>query len=122
MNRWYKEFYRILAPDGLLITTTRSRMFIESNKTQNHSPHFKNLDECLSMYDEGRFVHQSTGGGGILTQDFYGETCIPKKYFQKNITDLELLHFIDQLPSDFAQACTVFRKSNKVRNWLFQRW
>lgn len=88
---WLLEFKRILKPGGIVIATTRPRHFLiecdalRKNKDVKEFQHgavasFQNIKECLSDYDNGRFCHSPTGGGGVLSTSFYGETAIPKKY------------------------------------------
>jgi len=94
---WLEEFKRILKPSGLLIATTRTRNFIHycyelSKKPeleswqQGSAQSFKDPFRALADYDEGKFVHSPTGGGGILDASFFGESCIPKKYVEANWT------------------------------------
>ncbi len=93
--RWLGEFNRILKPNGMVIATTRPRNFIntciELSKQQNLKDFqrgaacsFTNPEKDLLDYDAGRFVHSATGGGGVLETSFYGESCIPKQYVEKN--------------------------------------
>jgi len=89
--KWLQEFSRLLKPSGMVIATTRPRDFIrhciELSKKEDLEPwqfgaaiSFQNPEQALREYDEGKFVHSATGGGGILERSFYGESCIPEKY------------------------------------------
>jgi SAM-dependent methyltransferase len=105
---WLQEFQRILKPGGLLIATTQEREFItwcaemrDNPSKQTTAWHrtiasaFKNRDQCLNDYDNGKFCHQGTGGGGVLEGSFYGETCIPKGYVLEHWTKaFKFLDFI----------------------------
>lgn len=88
---WLLEFRRILKPGGVVIATTRPRHFIiecdamRKDKNIKEFQHgavasFQDVKRSLSDYDNGRFCHSPTGGGGVLSTSFYGETAIPKKY------------------------------------------
>jgi len=94
---WLKEFERILKPGGMVVATTRPRAFIEhcrdlskrtgiENWQRGAAKSFADPEEALADYDSGKFVHSPTGGGGVLSTSFYGETCIPKKYVEDNWT------------------------------------
>jgi ubiquinone/menaquinone biosynthesis C-methylase UbiE len=94
---WLEEFRRILKPSGMVIATTRPRSFIlyciELAKKKDlevwqygAACSFKNPAKDLLNYDEGKFVHSATGGGGILDKSFFGESCIPKKYVETTWT------------------------------------
>jgi ubiquinone/menaquinone biosynthesis C-methylase UbiE len=96
---WLSEFKRIMKPGGIVIATTRPRSFIYhcyelSKKTnleiwqQGAAGSFPDPGEALADYDNGKFVHSPTGGGGVLDRSFYGESCIPKKYVETNWTKL----------------------------------
>ncbi|MBI5632831.1 MAG: glycoside hydrolase family 99-like domain-containing protein [Nitrospirae bacterium] len=88
---WLMEFKRILKPGGIVIATTRPRHFlIECDTLRNRKDvkefqhgavaSFQNINDCLSDYDNGSFCHSPTGGGGVLSTSFYGETAIPREY------------------------------------------
>jgi ubiquinone/menaquinone biosynthesis C-methylase UbiE len=92
-KRWLQEFNRILKPGGILVATTRDRDFIilcakvrEMEETEvpffakGLTNAFVNTTECLNDYDNGKYLYEPVGGGGIRDGSFYGETCIPPKY------------------------------------------
>lgn len=89
--KWLQEFSRLLKPSGIVIATTRPRDFIrhciELSSRKDLEPwqygaaiSFRNPEQALRDYDDGKFVHSATGGGGVLEPSFYGESCIPEKY------------------------------------------
>lgn len=93
---WLEEFKRILKPGGILVATTRDRDFIitcakirEMNDSnipffaKGLTGAFVNTDKCIREYNDGKFVYDPVGGGGIRDGSFYGEACIPPKYVQK---------------------------------------
>lgn len=95
-RKWLIEFRRILKPGGILFVTTRDRNFIISCSKireieNNEIPFFAtgtansflDTEKCLKEYDSGNYLYSGVGGGGIRDSSFYGETCIPKKYSDK---------------------------------------
>jgi SAM-dependent methyltransferase len=91
---WLREFHRLLRPGGLLVATTRKRAFIlecAALRAWSTVPafatggaaSFRDTEETLRRYDAGEFCHSPTGGGGVLADSFYGETCIPKAYIER---------------------------------------
>jgi SAM-dependent methyltransferase len=90
--RWLDEFHRLLRPSGLLVATTWPRDYIlECRKAREsgNSPFarhaaalkaFEDTEDALARYDRGDFVYSGTGAGRVLTEDFYGETCVSRDY------------------------------------------
>lgn len=121
-NGWLHEFFRLLKKNGFLIVTTRPRSFIEltaslrqanarAGAVRSSVQAFVDTANTLNDYDAGKFCHEPTGGGGILSKDFFGESCIPRKYFEQNFSDIFILErFIENLPFDQNQACVILRK------------
>jgi ubiquinone/menaquinone biosynthesis C-methylase UbiE len=114
-KKWLFEFQRILKPGGILIATTRPRSFInqcaEMRKRGDIKPFelggfasFKDTEQTLNDYDNGKFCHDGTGGGGVLDRSFFGETCIPKKYVEK------------QWPAYFSLVDFIYDKEHKHFN------
>ncbi len=93
---WLREFKRILRPGGVLIATTRPRSFIplcaklrkkDFEKWQRGAASaFADTERVLDAYDRGEYCHSATGGGVVQDRSFYGESCIPKTYVQKEWT------------------------------------
>ncbi len=106
---WLTEFSRILKPGGILIATTRHRDFIltcarlREMKKQDvpffatgPSESFLDTSKSLMEYDNGEYVYEPIGGGGIRDGSFYGETCIPEKYVKKEwIKYFSRVDFVD---------------------------
>jgi len=120
---WLLEFNRILKPGGIVIATTRPRHFLiecdalRKNKDVKEFQYgavasFQNIKECLSDYDNGRFCHSPTGGGGVLSASFYGETAIPKQYVMEHWTKhFSFVNFIyDDEHRSFDQNVIIAKK------------
>lgn len=120
---WLLEFKRILKPGGVVIATTRPRHFIiecdvmRKDKDVKEFQHgavasFQNVKESLSDYDSGKFCHSPTGGGGVLSTSFYGETAIPKKYvidrWSKHFSFVDFIY--DDEHQSFDQNVIVAKK------------
>lgn len=119
--RWLAEFERLLKPGGVFIATTRPREFIlrcaELRRQPNLSAHlvgaaqsFPNTQQSLRDYDRGEFCHSPSGGGDVLDSSFYGETCIPKGYVEREWSKyFAVLDFLDR-HGLFPQNAIVVRK------------
>ena len=91
--------HRLLKSGGLVVLTTRERGFIEYCESLRKASDklaafacgavnsFRNPTQWLAAYDRGEFCHHPTGGGGVLAESFYGETCIPKQYVETHWAD-----------------------------------
>jgi len=103
-SSWMHEFYRILAPGGMVALTTRGRPFFDYCESQNGTSHkgylaalsklFDDFSDARRRYDRGEFVHsnrEGVNGGGAMTADFYGETFIPEKYARSAYSDIFIL-------------------------------
>ncbi len=125
-NNWFAEFNRVLKPGGLLVITTRSKIFIDycnqlrkedvqSQEYKKTLPFcFNDYHQCIKNYNSGMFVHQSTGGGGLLSSDFFGESCIPKQYFERFNGNFKMHKFIDYLFFEPTQTCAVLIKNDSL--------
>jgi SAM-dependent methyltransferase len=106
-QKWLDEFERVLKPGGIFIATTRSRDFIEqcarlrleSNLPEHEAgaAHaFRDLENALNDYDNGKYCHSPVGGGGVLDRSFFGETCIPRSYVMEHwARRFKLIDFIE---------------------------
>lgn len=105
-----KEFDRLLRPGGMLIVTTRRRDFIEWCRDLREDPAldekpdfikgsakaFTDIDAVLSEYDEGKFCYHNYGHTDRWS--FWGETCIPKVYVEKNWSEVfDIYDYIDNV-------------------------
>ncbi|MCP9835634.1 MULTISPECIES: class I SAM-dependent methyltransferase [unclassified Cyanobium] len=122
---WINEFARIVAPSGLVCITTRARMHLVNSKGQSEntvdlSGHLKqyatmldDFDTAISRYDAGEFVYVPTGGGGLLSPDFFGEAIIPKSYVEKNWqTHFTLVDWIDNFSEVGTQPIIVLQRNS----------
>lgn len=115
---WISYLLDLLQPKGHLIFTTRGLRFIESVKELHESQQPSCLREMLPLpnvmqdrYMNGEFQFYAVGGGGELTADFYGETLIPKDYFETHYRSC-LVDFVDELPH-VDQCVVVLTKPRK---------
>lgn len=89
---WLRCFSDVLVPGGKLIFTTRGTRQIQYLKQlapdapmRLRLPH---PDKILRRYRAGDFQFYRTGGGGELTDDFYGEAWIPRLWMERNSASL----------------------------------
>lgn len=133
---WIREMARILKPGGLAILTTQGRSFLDFVESLSTHPRlwalrqrvarlirrpipdfwlrmlrdaFQDMASAKRSYEDGRFVHVASGGGGSLDASFYGESVIPRGYIEREWSELELLDFVDDRRL-LAQALIVLRK------------
>ena len=120
---WINEFGRIVAPGGLVCITTRGRVHLLNAKGQaknaaNLSGHLKqyatmleDFDAAIARYDAGGFVYVPTGGGGILTPDFFGEAIVPQKYVETHWQEhFELVEWVEKFSDIGTQPIIVLRR------------
>jgi SAM-dependent methyltransferase len=101
---WIQHLGEILVPGGKLIFTTRGKwqlrrlrlhkrlayiykLFRRGNAHDLITSH-ATLAQIEQRYDDGIFQFFPTGGGGELTDDFYGETWIPEKWMKERYRSL----------------------------------
>ncbi|GGY15873.1 methyltransferase [Rhodanobacter panaciterrae] len=101
---WIQHLGELLVPGGTLIFTTRGKWQIErlrlhkrlgfiykllrrGNVHEQVTSH-ASLDQIEQRYDDGLFQFFPTGGGGELTEDFYGETWIPEQWMREKYSSL----------------------------------
>ncbi len=57
---------------------------------------FPDTAGALERYDRGEFMYEPIGGGDVLDKSFFGETCIPRQYVERNWTRyFDLVDYID---------------------------
>jgi hypothetical protein len=86
---WLSHLGELLVPNGRLIFTTRGIRHIEflrhSGSPSGRLPH---PDELERRYAAGEFQFYPTGGGGELTDDFYGEAWITERWMDNSCRTL----------------------------------
>jgi hypothetical protein len=90
---WLRHLGQLLGPGGKLIITTRGNWHIDYLRTlgQRNTPYLlagllPSAEVILERYEQGVFQFYPTGGGGELSDEFYGETWIPKKWLDERYT------------------------------------
>lgn len=118
--QWLKEFRRIIRPGGLIFLTLRQKKFLKiynkkigvSGLSQYEDMlvrSFGDQNAMLPRYEAGEYIYVASGGGGALTNDFYGEAVIPEKYIEKVWTQyFDIIDLFDKL-SRLPQALIVLR-------------
>ncbi len=116
---WSAEIIRVLKPGGVFCGTIETRKFLEFIQTMpdvdlctndwhralaSYKPQTPSL---LEAYDAGKFVYLPTGGGGIRTNDVYGEAVISPKYIETHWNDVTLRAVLDK---NFWQTVFVVQK------------
>jgi len=104
-----------LRPGGHLVITTRGHQFIDGLKRRHSegivddlTKNLPNPEEVSARYAKGEFQFYPTGGGGELDSDFYGETLIPRVYFEKKYGS-QLVNFTEDV-ENVDQAVVALRK------------
>lgn len=122
---WIDEFARIVAPGGLVCITTRPRAHLVKSKAdaakssalsghqKQYATMLTDFDNAIARYDSGAFVYVPTGGGGVLTADFYGEAIVPKAYVERNWQQhFELVDWIDKFSDIGSQPIMVLKRKH----------
>ncbi len=120
---WINEFGRIVAPGGLVCITTRGRVHLINSKGQaknattlsGHLKQYANMlddfDAAIASYDAGEFVYVPTGGGGMLTADFFGEAIVPQSYVEKHWTEhFDLVDWVEKFSDVGTQPIIVLKR------------
>ena len=114
-REWIDYFFTRLKPGGHIIITTRGAKFIQnlhrSYRTDPNQPLFEKLpnpNEIEARYQNGELQFYPTGGGGELSLDFYGETIIPKSYFELHFPNT-FISFTESV-SQVDQSVVVLKK------------
>lgn len=122
---WIKEFARFCAPAGLVCITTRARAHLVASKansmsaskltghTLTYAKMTKDFDSAIADYDAGKFVYIPTGGGGMLSKDFYGEAIVPMKYVEQFWTEhFDLVEWIEKFSRVGTQPLIILQRKN----------
>ena len=101
---WIQHLGELLLPGGTLIFTTRGKWQIERFRLHKRLGFIyklfrrgsvlekitsrATLDQVAQRYGDGEFQFFPTGGGGELTDDFYGETWMPETWMRERYRSL----------------------------------
>jgi ubiquinone/menaquinone biosynthesis C-methylase UbiE len=110
-DHWLKEIRRVMRPRGLMVMTVNPPRFVDfchSLQAGDASLWHQALRDAIARVPDaaarvrtGEFLYLPTGGGGILTNEIYGDAIIPEAYIQKNWTHhFDLIDYLDD-PQQF---------------------
>lgn len=109
---WLEHLSELIAPGGSLVFTTRGLLWFKSIRRSHRHLGLKGAlrkllkrkgpsdyerliaakmphpDEMESRYRNGDFIFCPTGGGGELSESFYGEAWIPEEWIARRYRDL----------------------------------
>lgn len=124
-RHWLSEICRVLKPSGLLVFTTQSLRFLDlvvacrnkrdANAIERSIGDYMgpNPEKAIADFKAGKHSFSDvngSGGGGVLSGEFYGWAAIPLEWFNSNFGDrLELVDYIDN-PVHFEQAVIIARR------------
>jgi SAM-dependent methyltransferase len=120
---WRSEFERVVRPGGLVFITTQGRWFLDICREFREQPEmqtsywhgllarsFSDYEGAAAAYDRGELLYAPNGGGPELEAEYYGDTLVPRKYFEANWGDaFQILDFIADR-SAFEQAVCVMKR------------
>jgi hypothetical protein len=66
---------------------------------------------ALDAYDNGKFLHEATGGGVSRPASFYGETLIPRSYVEREWTRFLMFRDFMYDSAVIPQAIIVMQKA-----------
>lgn len=129
---WFAELSRVLVPGGKLVITTRGRQQIRYLRRLRRreqlyaplrtllgrpiAPYTRTLLDALPPpdtierhYNAGRFQFYPTGGGGELSEAFYGETWIPRAWLedQLNVFGFDRCEFFTEFATIDQCVCVL---------------
>jgi len=123
--KWLQEFKRILKPEGLIFLTCRQESFLKQCRSMTSivdpPPYaamlikaFGDYEAMMKRYRRGEYIYAPHGGGGVRTNDYYGDTVIPPMYIE-NVWRRHF-HIVDSFddPSRLAQSLVVLSKEPKT--------
>ncbi|GAB4063973.1 methyltransferase domain-containing protein [Angustibacter speluncae] len=117
---WVTEIERVLRPGGALVLTTQGERFLakcagarrksDANEFERAmGGWFEDPQAALEGYRQGRFAYAATGGGGVLTADFYGWAAMPAAWVASHAPGLHEERLVDD-PSVNEQVVMVLRR------------
>lgn len=101
-NLWMDHFRELLVENGRIVFTSRGLRYIKfmesfENLPQSNRPavaeFLPSSEEVSEKYKSGEFQFYPHGGGGELTENFYGEAFIPPQYFEQTARRLGFARF-----------------------------
>ena len=116
---WSAEIVRVLKPGGVFCGTIETRKFLEFIQSMPDAPQCANdwerslasykpqAGQLMVDYDLGKFVYLPTGGGGVRTNEVYGEAVISPKYIEKHWEGASLRAVLDE---SFWQTVVIVQK------------
>jgi SAM-dependent methyltransferase len=124
-REWAAEFGRIVQPAGFAFVTVLDSIFfgkirgaqkaVQSGQGDDFSRSFSTLvedvDAAQRIYDGGGFVYAGSGGGGVLSGDFYGWAAASPDFVTRTWGDAGF-DVVKWVPSQvlFDQALVVLRR------------
>ena len=110
-DHWLKEIRRVMRPGGLIIITVNPPRFVDfchSIPADDALLWHQALRDAIARVPDaearvraGEFLYLPTGGGGMLTNEIYGDAVIPEAYIRKHWTDhFDLIDYLDN-PQQF---------------------
>jgi SAM-dependent methyltransferase len=105
-DHWLKEIRRVIRPGGLIVMTVNPPRFVDfchSIAADDASLWHQALRDAIARVPDaearvrvGEFLYLPTGGGGMLTNEIYGDAVIPEAYILKHWTDhFDLKDYVD---------------------------
>lgn len=124
-RHWLSEVCKKLRSSGVLVFTTQSLRFLDLVVACHNKSDANDIERSIGNYmggapdkavidfKKGKLVFwdaNGVGGGGVLSNEFYGWAAIPLEWFNSYYGDqMDLIDYIDD-PSQFEQAVIVARK------------
>ncbi|RZS77606.1 methyltransferase family protein [Phyllobacterium myrsinacearum] len=122
---WLNEIHRTLKSDGILVFTTQSLRFLHLVKACAEKENASDLERSIgrymgstpersvATYERGEHTYSDvngSGGGGVLTGDFYGWAAIPPAWFERNFGSKFMIEKYVDDPEILEQAIYIVRK------------
>ena len=116
---WSAEIVRVLKPGGIFCGTLETRKFLEYIQNLPDGTNYPNdwvrtlatykpqIKELLRQYDANQFVYLPTGGGGMRTNDIYGEAVVSPAYVETRWGGAKVRAVLDE---NFRQTVFIVQK------------